>query len=170
MDEIRAADRSGSDPPDAAVKRRRGISLVWVIPIVAALIGGFLAYRAYTERGPTITLTFRTAEGLEAGKTKLRYLDVEVGTARSVAIAPDLKHVIVSAEMVPGAEAYLREQTTFWIVKPRIGVGGVSGLGTLLSGAYIGLSPPARVLRREPSPAWRSRRRSTPTRPVGATR
>ena len=141
MDEAVAADRSGSDPPDAVVKRRRGISLVWVIPIVAALIGGFLAYRAYTERGPTITLTFRTAEGLEAGKTKLRYLDVEVGTARSVAIAPDLKHVIVTAEMVPGAEAYLREQTTFWIVKPRIGVGGVSGLGTLLSGAYIGLAP-----------------------------
>src|SRR3954454_13660508 len=141
MDEIKAADRSGSDPPEAAVKRRRGISIVWLIPIVAALIGAFLAYRAYTEKGPTITLTFRTAEGLEAGKTKLRYLDVEVGTARTVAIAPDLKHIIVTAEMVPGAEAYLRERTSFWIVKPRIGVGGVSGLGTLLSGAYIGLAP-----------------------------
>src|SRR5215213_2566800 len=141
MDEMRAADRSGSDPPEAAVKRRRGISIVWLIPIVAALIGAFLAYRAYTERGPTITLTFRTAEGLEAGKTKLRYLDVEVGTARTVTIAPDLKHIIVSAEMVPGAENFLRERTSFWIVKPRIGVGGVSGLGTLLSGAYIGLAP-----------------------------
>src|SRR3954447_9071775 len=141
MDATRAADRSGSDPPEAAVMRRRGISIVWLIPIVAAMIGAFLAYRAYTEKGPTITLTFQTAEGLEAGKTKLRYLDVEVGTARTVAIAPDLKHIIVSAEMVPGAEAYLRERTSFWIVKPRIGVGGVSGLGTLLSGAYIGLAP-----------------------------
>ena len=141
MDATRAADRSGSDPPEAAIQRRRGISIVWLIPIVAALIGAFLAYRAYTEKGPTITLTFQTAEGLEAGKTKLRYLDVEVGTARTVAIAPDLKHIIVTAEMVPGAEAYLRERTSFWIVKPRIGVGGVSGLGTLLSGAYIGLAP-----------------------------
>ena len=141
MDETMAADRSGSDLPAPAVKRRRGISIVWLIPIVAALIGGFLAYRAYTEKGPTITLSFETAEGLEAGKTKLRYLDVEVGTVQTVAIAPDLKHIIVTAGMVPGAEAYLREQTAFWIVKPRIGVGGVSGLGTLLSGAYIGLAP-----------------------------
>src|SRR5215211_6136348 len=140
MDET-PVERFGPKPPAAMVKRRRGISIVWAIPIVAALIGAFLAYRAYTERGPTITLTFRTAEGLEAGKTKLRYLDVEVGTAQTVTIAPDLKHIIVSAEMVPGAEAYLRERTSFWIVKPRIGVGGVSGLGTLLSGAYIGLAP-----------------------------
>ena len=104
MDETMAADRSGSDPPAPAVKRRRGISIVWVIPIVAALIGGFLAYRAYTEKGPTITLSFETAEGLEAGKTKVRYLDVEVGTVQTVAIAPDLKHIIVTADMVPGAE------------------------------------------------------------------
>ena len=141
MAETMTADRSGSDLPAPVVKRRRGISIVWVIPIVAALIGGFLAYRAYTETGPTITLSFETAEGLEAGKTKVRYLDVEVGTVQTVAIAPDLKHIIVTAGMVPGAESYLREQTTFWIVKPRIGVGGVSGLGTLLSGAYIGLAP-----------------------------
>jgi paraquat-inducible protein B len=135
------ADRSGSEPPEAVVRKRRGISIVWLVPIVAVLIGGFLAYRAYTEKGPTITLSFATAEGLEAGKTKVRYLDVEVGTVETVVIAPDLKHIIVTAGMAPGAEAYLREQTTFWIVKPRIGVGGVSGLGTLLSGAYIGLAP-----------------------------
>src|SRR3954471_5392745 len=140
MDET-PVERLGPEPPAAMVKRRRGISIVWAVPIVAALIGVFLAYRAYTDRGPTITLSFATAEGLEAGKTKLRYLDVEVGTAQTVTIGPDLKHIIVSAEMVPGAENFLRERTTFWIVKPRIGVGGVSGLGTLLSGAYIGLAP-----------------------------
>src|SRR5215203_5103852 len=140
MDEA-PVERLGPKPPAAMVKRRRGISIVWAVPIVAALIGAFLAYRAYTDRGPTITLRFATAEGLEAGKTKLRYLDVEVGTAQTVTIAPDLKHIIVSAEMVPGAENFLRERTSFWIVKPRIGVGGVSGLGTLLSGAYIGVAP-----------------------------
>ena len=141
MNETMAAGRYASDLPEAAMKRRRGISLVWAVPLVATLIGGFLAYRAYTEKGPTITLSFATAEGLEAGKTKVRYLDVEVGTVQTVAIAPDLKHIVVTAGMAPGAENYLREQTSFWIVKPRIGVGGVSGLGTLLSGAYIGLAP-----------------------------
>src|SRR3954466_7139325 len=97
MDEPIIADRFGSETPVAAVKRRRGISIVWVIPIVAALIGAFLAYRAYTDRGPTLTPSFAPAEGLEAGKTKLRYLDVEVGTARTVTIAPDLKRIIVTA-------------------------------------------------------------------------
>jgi paraquat-inducible protein B len=135
------AARPASDGPTVLVKRRRGISIVWLVPIVAALIGAFLAYRAYTETGPTITLTFATAEGLEAGKTKVRYLDVEVGAVETVDIAPDLKHIVVTASMHPGAERYLRQQTTFWIVKPRIGVSGVSGLGTLLSGAYIGLTP-----------------------------
>jgi len=141
MDETMAATRFGSEPPAPVVKKRRGISIVWAVPLVASLIGGYLAYRAYTEKGPTITLSFATAEGLEAGKTKVRYLDVEVGTVQTVAIAPDLKHIIVTAGMAPGAEDYLRERTSFWIVKPRIGVGGVSGLGTLLSGAYIGLAP-----------------------------
>jgi paraquat-inducible protein B len=132
---------SASEPPVAAVKRRSGISIVWLIPLVAAAIGLFLAYKAYSEKGPIVTVSFDTAEGLEAGKTKLRYLDVEVGTVTDVAIAPDLKHIIVTAEMVPNAADFLRSGTTFWIVKPRIGVGGVSGLGTLLSGAYIGLAP-----------------------------
>src|SRR3954465_10287030 len=141
MNEITVAHRSASDLPEAEIKKRRGISIVWLIPLVAALIGAFLAYKAYTSQGPTITISFQTAEGLEAGKTKIRYLDVEVGTVQSVVIGTDLKHILVTAEMVAGAEHYLRQDTTFWIVKPRIGVGGVSGLGTLLSGAYIGLAP-----------------------------
>jgi paraquat-inducible protein B len=132
---------SASEPPVAAIKRRSGISIVWVIPLVAAAIGAFLAYKAYTEQGPTVSISFDTAEGLEAGKTKLRYLDVEVGTVQNVEIGPDLRHIVVTAGMVPNAADFLRTGTTFWIVKPRIGVGGVSGLGTLLSGAYIGLAP-----------------------------
>src|SRR5262245_26680786 len=128
MTEMPQAAFSASEPLQADVRRRRGISLVWLIPLVALAIGGWLAYKAYSERGPTITITFDTAAGLEAGKTKLRYLDVEVGTVRAVAIAPGLKNIIVTAEMVPSADEYLRASTTFWIVKPRIGVGGVSGL------------------------------------------
>jgi paraquat-inducible protein B len=147
MNEMIAAARPASEPPpaaeppDAAVSKRRGISIVWLIPLVAALIAGFIGYRAITSQGPTITITFETAEGLQAGKTKVRYLDVDVGTVETVAIGADLKHIVVTASMVPEARAYLRESTTFWIVKPRVGVGGVSGLSTLLSGAYIGLAP-----------------------------
>jgi paraquat-inducible protein B len=141
MNETTVPARSGPELPEAEVARRRGISLVWLVPLVAAGIGAFLAYKAYTERGPTITITFQNAEGLDAGKTKVRYLDVEVGTVKGVTIGPDRQHIVVTAEMVPTAEPFLRAGTTFWIVKPRIGVGGVSGLGTLLSGAYIGVAP-----------------------------
>lgn len=141
MTDTTSTARSASEPPQAVVSKRRGISIVWLIPLVALLIGAFLGYRAYISQGPTITIGFETAEGLEAGKTKIRYLDVVIGTVDAVDIAPDLKTIVVTASMVPGAADYLREQTRFWIVKPRIGVGGVSGLGTLLSGAYIGLAP-----------------------------
>jgi paraquat-inducible protein B len=150
MNETATADRPAPEPegasmppspPEAQVRRRRGISLVWVIPLVAAIVAGFLAYRSWISQGPTITITFDTAEGLEAGKTRVRYRDVEVGTVESVRIAPDLQHIEVTAAMVPDAAAFLREGTRFWIVRPRVGVGGVSGLGTLLSGAYVEVEP-----------------------------
>lgn len=146
MNEIATTDPYAPDrpeAPEAAIKQRRGISMVWAIPLVAAVIALFLAYRTYTSQGPVVTITFATAEGLEAGKTRLRYLDVEVGIVERVTIGPDLRHIVVTARMAPETSDYLREQTRFWIVKPRVGVGGVSGLGTLLSGAYIGVEPGA---------------------------
>lgn len=151
MNDTAATDRpalDGPEPPVARLRRRRGIPAVWAVPLVAALIAAFLAYRSYTSQGPVVTITFATAEGLEAGKTKVRYLDVEVGTVEAVTIDPELRRIVVTARMVPEATGYLREGTRFWIVKPRVGVGGVSGLGTLLSGAYVGLEPGAG------EPAW----------------
>lgn len=143
MNEAITAARSAPEPPRVprAEARPRGYSIVWLIPLVAGLIALFLAFDAWRRQGPTITITFDTAEGLEAGQTKVRYLDVEVGTVERVAIGEDLKHIVVTARMVPGAASYLRDATKFWIVRPRVGVGGVSGLGTLLSGAYIGVEP-----------------------------
>jgi paraquat-inducible protein B len=129
------------DVAKAVVEERRRPSIVWLIPIVAALIGAFVAWRAFSERGPEITITFKTAEGLEADKTHIKYKDVEVGVVDSVALSPDLSGVIVRARMAAGAEDYLREKTQFWIVKPRVSGGQVSGLGTLFSGAYIGMDP-----------------------------
>src|SRR5512136_2673121 len=94
-------DPDFADIPEAVAepKRRHSLQLVWLIPIVAALIGGTLAIRTYLQKGPTITITFKTGEGLEAGKTKIKYRDVEVGIVKGITIAKDLSHVIVTAEM-----------------------------------------------------------------------
>lgn len=123
------------------IRRRRGLPLVWLVPLVAALIGGWLAWRTLGERGPSITITFDTAEGLDPGKTKVRYRDVDVGTVQGVEVSPDLSSVVVTVRMVKGAAGYLNQGTRFWVVRPRLGFGGVSGLGTLVSGAYIGIDP-----------------------------
>jgi len=109
-----------------------------VIPIVAALVGGWLAVKTILEQGPTITISFKTGEGLEAGKTKIKYKDVEIGTVTSVSLTKDVSRVIVTAELVKHTEPYLVEDMQFWVVRPRISGGSVSGLGTLLGGSYIG--------------------------------
>jgi paraquat-inducible protein B len=129
------------DVPDAVVRTRRRFSIVWVVPLVAALIGGWLAYKALSERGPTITITFESAEGLEAGKTKIKYKDVEIGLVESVGLSEDLSHILVTAELVKEAEEWLSENTRFWIVRARVAAGQVSGLGTIFSGVYIAVDP-----------------------------
>jgi len=136
---------SGHDPsgaaPAAIVERKSGFSLVWIVPIVAALIGAWLWWDALQKRGPEITIEFHTAEGLEAGKTKILFKSVEVGSIESVELKPDLSGVVCRAEMGPKTEPLLHQETRFWVVRPRIGLAGVSGLSTLLSGAYIEVDP-----------------------------
>jgi len=129
------------DLPEAVAvpKSGRSLQLVWLIPLVAALVGGWLAVKAIMEKGPTITIAFATAEGLEAGKTKLKYKDVDMGLVTGMALAPDTSHVIVTAELVKDAKRYLVEDTRFWVVRPRVSGGTVTGLGTLLSGSYVGM-------------------------------
>ena len=119
------------DAPEAIVKVKKQFSIVWVVPLVALLIGGWLAFKALSEKGPTITITFKTAEGLEAGKTKFKYKNVEVGLVESIDLSEDGSHVIVTAEMVKGAKEHLTENTRFWVERARIGAGGAAGLGTL---------------------------------------
>lgn len=114
-------------------------SLVWLIPLLAALIGGYLAVQAILSRGPTITITFRSGEGLEAGKTRIKYKDVDIGEVTAVRISPDSKNIEATAQLSKEAERFLARDGRFWIVRPRIAGGSVSGLGTLLSGAYVGM-------------------------------
>jgi len=129
------------DLPEAVVAHRSRLlpELIWAIPIVAALIGGWLAVKAIRSRGPTITITFRDAGGLAAGKTKLRYRDVDVGEVRSIGFSPDRATVVITAELIREAASWTVDDTRFWVVRPRVAAGEVSGLETLLSGPYIGL-------------------------------
>lgn len=124
-----------------APRRRRwsAAQAVWVIPLVAVLIVGWLAISDWMRAGPTITIRFRSAEGLEAGKTRVKYRNVDIGVVKQVRLAPDRKGVVVVAEMSADARPLLVEDARFWVVRARLSGGEVSGLSTLLSGSYIGI-------------------------------
>ena len=119
--------------------RRFRIPLVWVIPLVAALIGVFLALHTWYQQGPDITIRFKTGEGLEAGKTRIKYKDVDVGQIDSVSLSEDGSYVIAGARLARSADHLLVDDTRFWMVSARVSGSAVSGLGTLLSGTYVGL-------------------------------
>ncbi|KVW33334.1 intermembrane transport protein PqiB [Burkholderia ubonensis] len=128
-------------PPDPAISTKSGWlpSLVWLVPLVAALIGIGLVIKSVRERGPEITISFRSAEGLEPGKTQVKYKDVEIGIVKTITLSKDLARVLVDVQLKKEAEDFAVKGSRFWVVRPRIGATGVSGLGTLLSGAYIGV-------------------------------
>ena len=126
-------------PPAARIKKSSSFSMVWFIPVLALALGAWLVYKNEHDQGPLITITFDTATGIEAGKTKIKFKDVDLGTVETVDIKDDLSGVIISARMNKETAPFLNENTKFWVVKPRVGLEGVSGLNTLLSGAYIGI-------------------------------
>jgi paraquat-inducible protein B len=133
-----------TDNAPMAVKkspRERGFSPIWIIPIVALLIGFFLVYRVISESGPTILISFNAASGIEAGKTKVKFKEVVVGEVTHVDIDSDLAGVTVTVSMKNNTAQYMTEKTSFWVVQPQISVGNITGLGTLLSGNYIGMDP-----------------------------
>ena len=138
---MNALPPSEPDLPEARLESalRVRASLVWAVPVLAALIAGGIAVRAFLARGPEVTIVFQSAEGLEAGKTRIRYRSVDVGTVRRIELTPDHRSVRVRADLERGGESLLARDSRFWIVRPRIAAGGVSGLGTLLSGSYIGM-------------------------------
>ena len=127
--------------PDVVVTRphRWVPSLIWLVPLIAALVGGWLAVRAVLDRGPTIQVSFTTAEGLEPGKTRVKYRSVDIGMVTEVAFGEKFSKVVATIELSRQSEALLVEDTQFWVVRPRLVGSEVSGLGTLLSGSYIGM-------------------------------
>ncbi|MHC8411351.1 PqiB family protein [Pseudomonas sp. Hz4] len=126
-------------PGQAPVKTRRfSVSLVWIVPIVAVLVGISLVVHTMLQEGPTITVTFKTGSGLTANKTEVKYRNVVIGQVTDVELSNDQKSVNATIKLANEAESFTREDSQFWVVRPRIGAGGVSGIDTLLSGDYIG--------------------------------
>lgn len=132
----------------ASVRPRRKIPVIWLVPIVAALLGIWMVIYNYITQGPEITITFATAEGIQAGKTKIKTLSLELGVVDSVELTKDMKGIVVKAKLERFAVPILRDDTQFWVVRPRVGPGGISGLGTILSGGYIHLEAGAGTIGR----------------------
>ncbi|WP_309385828.1 intermembrane transport protein PqiB [Cerasicoccus frondis] len=129
--------------PEVQLTKHQRFSIVWVVPIIAIAIAGWLAYRSLAMRGPEIEITFKDGSGLVAGKTEIQYLGIKVGSVDKVHLDEKLSKVVVKARLEKSAaEAGIAsEGAAFWVVRPQIGIGGVRGLDTLLSGPYIGVSP-----------------------------
>jgi paraquat-inducible protein B len=125
--------------PQPVVNRRRvNASLIWLIPALAALVGVGLVVSNWLQSGPDVTISFQSAEGLDAGKTTVKYKNVVIGRVKKIYLSRDRNHVVVSVALDKSAEGFATKDTRYWVVRPRIGLGGISGVDTLLSGAFIG--------------------------------
>ena len=129
---------------EAKVQKVKNWSPVWIFPIVTALIGAWILFYHYSHQGPEVTLITTNAEGIEGGKTTIKSRSVDVGVVESATLTDDLTHVEIKARLNAGMEKLLHGDSVFWVVKPQVGREGISGLGTLLSGAYIELQPGAK--------------------------
>jgi paraquat-inducible protein B len=131
----------GGDLPEPVIKRRRRVSAswIWLIPAVAALVGLSLVINSWRQQGPAITISFQTAQGLESGKTVVKYKDVVIGKVTNIRLSQDHSKVIVKVDLDKSAAGIAVSDSRFWVVRPRIGLGGVSGIDTLLSGSFIGV-------------------------------
>ncbi|MCW8330221.1 intermembrane transport protein PqiB [Photobacterium sp. SDRW27] len=135
---------SDNKPEKAEVQDLKQISSIWLVPVIAIAIGVWMLVQYAVSKGPEITLMLETAEGIEVGKTEVKALNVRVGVVTDVTLNDDYTAIIATAQIDKDAARMLKEDTLFWVVKPRIGKEGVSGLETLLSGAYIQLQPGVR--------------------------
>ncbi|MEQ6917600.1 intermembrane transport protein PqiB [Halomonas aquatica] len=134
-------DATERDTHRARTTSQARLSPIWIVPIVAILIGAWLVFDNYRSRGPEITLVTDSAEGIEAGSTLIKTRNVEVGRVERVSLSEDISRAVITARMSPDTDDMLVEDSRFWVVRPRIGREGISGLGTVLSGAYIQLEP-----------------------------
>ena len=133
-------DTASGALPQATVEspRRSRFSAVWIVPVLAILVGGGIAIRSALNEGPVISIVFTDAGGIEAGKTFIKYKDVNIGQVTSVQLTPGFDKVEVRAKIDKSAAGLIVDDASFWVVRPRVTLSGVSGLGTVLAGNYIG--------------------------------
>jgi paraquat-inducible protein B len=130
-----------TEPLLPTVRKRSGFSLVWLIPLIAAALGAWLIFHTLSQRGPLVTITFRTADGIEVQKTKIKYKSLDIGAVETVSFSSDFSRIEVRARLNLDSAHFLKADTRFWVVRPSLSLHGISGLGTLLSGAYIEIEP-----------------------------
>src|SRR5690349_18268563 len=129
-------------PQATVVAPKRGrISVIWIIPILAAAVAIGIAVQRILSEGPTITIVFTAAEGIEPGKTLVKYKDVEIGRVTAMKLTFNHDKVEVTVKVAKHAAALMVEDAKFWVVRPTVSLSGISGLNTLLSGNYIGFEP-----------------------------
>lgn len=128
--------------PRAKVRRRRwGVPVVWVVPVVAAIVAGYLVYDRVQEFGAKITIKFKDGSGLKTGQTPIKYRGVPIGEVAAVELSEDQQHVLVKARLRRSALSIAREGSVFWIVRPEVGIANITGLGTVITGPHIGVLP-----------------------------
>ncbi len=132
---------TGEETPKARVRRRGFFRLIWLVPVIAIAVAAFLVFHRMQDYGPEIVVAFTEGAGLRVGQTPLRYRGVQVGEVTRVSLSPDQAHALVRIRLVKSAEALAREGSTFWIVRPRVGFGQITGLSTVLSGPEIQVIP-----------------------------
>ncbi|MGR5149707.1 MlaD family protein [Photobacterium alginatilyticum] len=133
--------QNNQQPEPVNIKRDRGISPLWILPLLALVLAGWLVFKAVNEAGQRIKIHFNDAAGLTAGRTTIRYQGLEVGIVRDVSLSDDLQSIYAEADIYPEAVQVLKEGTRFWLVKPKASITGISGLDALVSGNYIALQP-----------------------------
>lgn len=134
QDDIRSIPQATVAP-----KKRMRLSAVWIIPIVAAVVALGIAVQRIVSEGPTITIVFKLAEGIEEGNTFIKYKNVNIGKVKTVKLSSDFTKVVVTAKIEKSAAGLIVEDAEFWVEQPRVTMSGVSGIGTLLTGNFIGL-------------------------------
>lgn len=123
------------------VSKRSGPSVVWIIPVITLIVGVWLIFKTLSEQGPQATISFKTADGIEVGKTRIKYKNVDIGVVEEVRFNDDFSHVVLFVQFDQGTEHFLKRNTRFWVVKPQLSLRGATGLNTLISGAYIEIEP-----------------------------
>lgn len=132
---------TGEETPKARVRRRRVFRLVWIVPAMAIAVAAYLLWQRMQEYGPEIRVTFADGGGLRVGQTALHYRGVQVGEVMGVNLSGDEKRAVVRIRLTRSGAGLAREGSQFWIVRPRVGLGQVTGLGTVLSGPELNVLP-----------------------------